>query len=76
MLREIGNRRPVIYGGALTIGLVRSKLEEHKIRDVPLEVLQPGTPTQLGPFELEFVHMAHSIPDSCAVVLRTELGPF
>jgi ribonuclease J len=28
----------------------------------------------LGPFEIEFVHMAHSIPDSCAVVVRTELG--
>ena len=35
----------------------------------------PGTPTTLGSFELEFIHMAHSIPDSCAVVLRTELGP-
>src|SRR6059036_3483413 len=74
VLREIG-LMPPIYGGALTIGLVRSKLEEHKIRDAPLEVLEPGTPTRLGSFELEFIHMAHSIPDSCAVVLRTELGP-
>jgi ribonuclease J len=74
ILREIGSP-PVIYGGALTIGLVRSKLEEHRIRDAPLEVLSPGTRVPLGPFELEFVHMAHSIPDSCAVVLRTELGP-
>jgi ribonuclease J len=74
ILREIGSP-PVIYGGALTIGLVRSKLEEHRIRDAPLEVLNPGTRVPLGPFELEFVHMAHSIPDSCAVVLRTELGP-
>ena len=41
VLREIG-MPPVIYGGALTIGLVRSKLEEHKIRDAPLEVLEPG----------------------------------
>jgi len=79
VLREIFNsdttRMPPVYGGALTIGLVRSKLEEHKIRDAPLEVLEPAVPTQLGAFELEFVHMAHSIPDSCAVVLRTELGP-
>ena len=65
---------PVIYGGALTIGLVRSKLEEHKLRDAPLEVLEAGERVQLGPFELELVHMAHSIPDSRAVVLRTELG--
>jgi ribonuclease J len=79
VLRELfdsdTSRMPPIYGGALTIGLVRSKLEEHKIRDAPLEVLEPGVVTQSGSFELEFIHMAHSIPDSCAVVLRTELGP-
>jgi ribonuclease J len=74
VLREIGIP-PVIYGGALTIGLVRSKLEEHRMRDAPLQVLEPGTRVPLGPFELELVHMAHSIPDSCAAVLRTELGP-
>jgi ribonuclease J len=79
VLREIfgsdATRMPPIYGGALTIGLVRSKLEEHRIRDAPLEVLAPSTRKALGPFELEFVHMAHSIPDSRAVVVRTDLGP-
>ncbi len=73
VLREIGVPE-VIYGGSLTIGLVRSKLEEHRLRDVPLEVLEPGDPVDLGPFELELVHMAHSIPDARAVALRTELG--
>ena len=37
-------------------------------------MLEAGERVQLGPFELELVHMAHSIPDSRAVVLRTELG--
>src|SRR6188472_1079691 len=73
VLREIG-MPPVIYGGALTIGLVRSKLEEHRLRDAPLEVLDAGERVRLGPFELELIHMSHSIPDSRAVVLRTELG--
>ena len=73
VLREIG-MPPVIYGGALTIGLVRSKVEEHRLRETPLEVLEAGERVTLGPFELELVHMAHSIPDSRAVVLRTELG--
>jgi ribonuclease J len=73
VLREVG-MPPVIYGGALTIGLVRSKLEEHRLRETPLEVLEAGERVRLGPFELELIHMAHSIPDSRAVVLRTELG--
>ncbi len=73
VLREIGIP-PVIYGGALTIGLVRSKLEEHKLRDVPLEVLEPGDPVDAGPFGIELVHMSHSIPDARAVALTTELG--
>jgi ribonuclease J len=73
VLREIGIP-PVIYGGLLTIGLVRSKLDEHKMRDVPLQELPVGERAQVGPFELELVHMAHSIPDSRAVVLRTEAG--
>ena len=73
VLREVG-MPPVIYGGALTIGLVRSKLEEHRLRETPLEVLEAGERVRLGPFELELIHMAHSIPDSRAVLLRTELG--
>jgi ribonuclease J len=73
VLREVGMPE-VIYGGALTVGLVRSKLEEHKIRDAPLEVLDAGRPIEAGPFGLELVHMSHSIPDSCAVAVTTALG--
>jgi ribonuclease J len=73
VLRELG-MPPAIYGGALTLGLVRSKLEEHKLRDSPLEVSAAGDRIELGPFSLELVHMAHSIPDSRAVALGTELG--
>src|SRR2546425_4901514 len=54
VMREIG-MPPVIYGGALTIGLVRSKLEEHRLRDAPLEVLDAGERARLGPFELELI---------------------
>jgi ribonuclease J len=73
LVRELGMPE-VIHAGALTIGLVRSKLEEHKIRDAPLEVLGEGRRIQAGPFGIELVHMSHSIPDSCAVAVSTGLG--
>jgi ribonuclease J len=73
VLRELGIPA-AIYGGALTIGLVRSKLEEHKIRDAPLQVLEPRERVKAGPFEIEMIHMSHSIPDACAVALHTQLG--
>jgi ribonuclease J len=73
VLRELG-MPPVIYGGMLTVGLVRSKLDEHKLGDAPLEVLPAGERVQLGPFELELIHLSHSIPDMRGVLLRSELG--
>ncbi len=73
VLRELGQDIPV-YGGRLTIAMARSKLDEHRLREVQLDDVPPGEELRLGPFTLEFVHMTHSIPDSCAVVLGTELG--
>jgi ribonuclease J len=73
VLREIGIP-PVIYGGLLTIGMVRSKLDEHKLREVPLEELPAGERVKAGPFGIELVHMSHSIPDARAVALSTDAG--
>jgi ribonuclease J len=74
VLREIG-MPPVIYGGMLTIGMVRSKLDEHKLGDKAiLEELPAGQKVRRGPFELELVHLAHSIPDMRGVLVTTELG--
>jgi len=75
VLRELGPKaRPPIYGGPLTMAMARSKLDEHKLRDVRLIDLQPGDEIELGPFSLEMIHMTHSIPDSCAVALTGDLG--
>ncbi len=63
-----------MFGGPLTVAMARSKLDEHRLREVPLEDVAPGEELELGPFTVEFVHMTHSIPDSCAVVIETELG--
>ncbi|MEX2447677.1 MAG: ribonuclease J [Solirubrobacterales bacterium] len=73
VLREIG-MPPVIYGGLLTVGMVRSKLDEHKLKEAPLEELPAGEKVQAGPFELELVHLSHSIPDARGVILGTPLG--
>ena len=72
-LREVGIP-PVIYGGLLTISMVRSKLDEHKLKNVPLQELPAGERVEAGPFELELVHLSHSIPDMRAVALRTDEG--
>jgi ribonuclease J len=73
ILRELDDWPP-IYGGRLTVAMARSKLDEHRLRDVEIDDLLPGDPLELGPFSVELVHMTHSIPDSCAVAVSTELG--
>jgi ribonuclease J len=74
VLREIGSP-PVIYGGLLTIAMVRSKLDEHKLGEsAPLQELEAGERVQHGPFGIELIHLAHSIPDMRGVLLTTELG--
>ena len=75
ILRELGEASvPVVYGGQLTIAMARSKLDEHKLRETPLEVLPDGETAEAGPFDIELVHLTHSIPDASAVALTTELG--
>src|ERR687898_742151 len=54
--------------------MVRSKLDEHKLRDVELEAVRPGDHIAAGPFEIEPVKMAHSIPDMYAAAITCELG--
>jgi ribonuclease J len=65
---------PPVYGGPLTMAMARSKLDEHKLRNVVLQDVEPGEELELGPFSAELIHMTHSIPDSCAVALTGELG--
>jgi ribonuclease J len=75
ILRELGQDAvPVIYGGQLTVAMARSKLDEHKLREVNLEVLPIGEIADAGPFGIERIHLTHSIPDSSGVALRTDLG--
>ncbi len=73
VLREVGFPK-VIYGGMLTIGMVRSKLDEHKLGGAPLTELPAGQKADAGPFGIELVHLSHSIPDMRGVIITTDLG--
>ncbi len=74
LIREV--RVPVVVATRLTLALVKSKLDEHGLlRQTDLREVAPGDePFQLGPFRIELVRMAHSIPDSAALVLETPGG--
>ena len=71
LLRERGDI--AIYGSALTLALITAKLKEHRITPLTREVREGGH-EDIGPFELEFVAVNHSIPDALAVVINTEAG--
>jgi ribonuclease J len=65
-----------VWATRLTLGLIKSKLDEHGLlRSTELKEADPeGEPIQLGPFRVEFVRVAHSIPDAVAIVLETPGG--
>lgn len=74
LLREVGVEE--VWATRLTLGFVKSKLDEHGLgRATTLrEVMPGGKPVEIGPFKLEFVRVAHSIPDAIAVVIETGAG--
>jgi ribonuclease J len=64
-----------VYGTRFTLAMLREKLEETPWRaEVPLHEITHGGRATIGPFDIELVNMAHSIPDTSGVFLRTELG--
>ncbi|MBK6319799.1 MAG: ribonuclease J [Dehalococcoidia bacterium] len=64
-----------IYSAKLTDGLIRVKLQEHRLlQDSETHVITPGEVITAGIFEVEFFTVAHSIPDACGLIIRTPLG--
>jgi ribonuclease J len=69
-----GHKVPV-FGTRLTLGIVRRRLEEHGLlNDVDLREVAPGERARVGPFEVEFVYVSHSLADSVALAIRTPQG--
>ena len=64
-----------IYGSRLTLGFIKNKLREHKvIEQADLREVKAGDVVELGPFKAEFIHVAHSIPDTTALAIETPVG--
>ena len=64
-----------IYATALTAALIELKLEEKDLLyNTQIFTKKPGAVFRLGSFQIEFIHVNHSIPDSVALAIRTPLG--
>ena len=64
-----------VYGTRLTLGLAKNRLKEHRIlRESDLREISAGDKFQVGPFRVEAVAVAHSIPDDVALAIETPVG--
>ena len=64
-----------IYATKLTAGLIKNKLEEHKLlKSTKLKIVKQGEKINLGKMKVEFIRSCHSIPDSVALAIHTPVG--
>ncbi len=71
----LGELSVPVYGTALTLGFVNEKLKEYKLDDrVDLRTVKPRDVIELGCFSIEFLRVAHSIVDGCALAITTPEG--
>ncbi|MBQ9267104.1 MAG: ribonuclease J [Clostridia bacterium] len=64
-----------IYATRLTLGLIQTKLEEHKlVRQTAMKCVKAGDIVTIGNFKVEFIQSTHSIADSVAIAIHTPVG--
>ncbi len=64
-----------LYGTPMTLGIVREKLVEHRLEPMAeLREVRPQETVSLGPFEVEFIRVCHSITDGVGLAIRTPAG--
>ena len=72
VLRQIN---PPIFGTKLTLGIIQNKLAEHQLPYTPsLQCVRAGQTIRLGCFQVEFIHVNHSIADACCLAITTPVG--
>ncbi|MFP1700165.1 ribonuclease J [Gardnerella piotii] len=62
-----------LIGSKLTLAFVEAKCEEHKIKPKTIQV-EGRSKLKVGPYNLEFISVTHSIPDALAVCVKTPAG--
>ncbi|HLH11300.1 MAG TPA: ribonuclease J [Methylovirgula sp.] len=63
-----------IYATPFAAGLFRMRVGEAGVADLEIKTVSQGARLTLGPFDVEFISVAHSIPESCALAIRTSSG--
>ena len=65
-----------VYGTSLPLEMIGSKFDEHKMREHRsyLRAIQKRTPIKIGEFEVEWIHVTHSIIDCSCIAVTTEAG--
>ncbi|MGE4522619.1 MAG: ribonuclease J [Acetobacter sp.] len=63
-----------VYVTPFAAAVLRRKLAEARLNDVPIKVVMPGSRFNVGPFDIEFVPVTHSVPEAQSMVLRTPAG--
>ncbi|MGH1455396.1 MAG: ribonuclease J [Alphaproteobacteria bacterium] len=63
-----------IYATKFTAAILRKKLDEHGVEGVPIHVIKANDHAQIGCFDVQFVPVSHSVPDSCSLFIQTPHG--
>jgi ribonuclease J len=72
VLRDI---KVPIYGTALTLGLIKEKLEEYNLdKETEFITVKPRGDISIGPFDIEFIRVSHSIADGVGLAIKTPAG--
>lgn len=74
-IAHIWDRIPVpVYASPFTAAVLREKFKEKNLRGVPLKIVKPGETVHIGAFSVQFVPVAHSVPDTCSLIIETPQG--
>jgi len=74
LLKDLSRRSVPIIASKLTCGMIKGKLDEHGIKNVKYTEVNGESTVQHGAFDLNFIHVNHSIPDALAVLIKTPVG--